>query len=458
MKILPKGYRHTEEWKRKASERMKGNKSSLGYKQTAEHVEKSSNGRMKKDLSHIDLTHDEIIDGLLLSDAHITYPDSDYANVEFQLDLTIDSEEMVDYVEKYLNNFGFTTWHKRLTRKTNYTKEPTTHKRFHTHRFPTFTKLRKRWYKGRDKIIPLDLKLTPETLAFWHMGDGSARYYSRGILKGEIILETQCFTKSEVDFLRKKLSEIGLKKSRTVFRKKQCIKPKCNNKAKKGRTVCNKHLDYDYKIIPEKDQEGYAIVMKTSKYVSRFMELVEQYMLDCFSYKVFPVYVNSKSGQIPKWEWLDPEKICLYPNCQKKTGKFHVLCNAHVKYEPKCRYVEDGGTYLKCKKRGCTQTTLKDRTVCNDHKGLDAITPSHYGPLPLWKTDPSRQQCIAKGCKGTAEKGREVCHDHRGVSPIKQNNRGHIQAWRIDSSRKKCKVSDCKNTAKIGRDVCKNHI
>jgi len=80
--------------------------------------------------------------------------------------------------------------------------------RFSTKTLSVFNEFERKWYKRdehgnhilkkgrRIKIIPSDLVLTPLTLCIWFMDDGSC-----DAKRGSLTLETQSFTKAEVEFL-----------------------------------------------------------------------------------------------------------------------------------------------------------------------------------------------------------------------------------------------------------------
>ncbi|MDP2656330.1 MAG: LAGLIDADG endonuclease [bacterium] len=64
---------------------------------------------------------------------------------------------------------------------------------------PDITEIGFHFYNGRKKVIPNDFELflTPLALAVWFMDDGS-----RDQVRGTYILNTQCFTKAEVERIR----------------------------------------------------------------------------------------------------------------------------------------------------------------------------------------------------------------------------------------------------------------
>lgn len=71
----------------------------------------------------------------------------------------------------------------------------------------------KKWYKNKIKIIPNDLVITPKTLLYWFMDDGSSyqRRKQSKIKQVYVILCTECFTKQENEFLADQLLKLGLK-------------------------------------------------------------------------------------------------------------------------------------------------------------------------------------------------------------------------------------------------------
>ncbi|MDP1712445.1 MAG: hypothetical protein Q8K86_08310 [Candidatus Nanopelagicaceae bacterium] len=65
-----------------------------------------------------------------------------------------------------------------------------------THSYPSFLKLRQKWYPNGKKIIPNDIMLTPETCYWWYLGDGSSGNSS-------LTLFTNGFQKQDVDRISK---------------------------------------------------------------------------------------------------------------------------------------------------------------------------------------------------------------------------------------------------------------
>lgn len=81
--------------------------------------------------------------------------------------------------------------------------------------FPQLVSLRKKWYKQENgktiKIIPRGLKVTPTSLLFWYLGDGSLiRRKHDSTRVPFIVLATNTFSKEDIDFLILKLEEVNL--------------------------------------------------------------------------------------------------------------------------------------------------------------------------------------------------------------------------------------------------------
>ncbi len=69
---------------------------------------------------------------------------------------------------------------------------------------------RKRWYNQETgkKIVPKDIKLTKEVLLWWYIGDGCLPKRKSALTQRQIILCTECFIESDINFLIEKLKEI----------------------------------------------------------------------------------------------------------------------------------------------------------------------------------------------------------------------------------------------------------
>lgn len=132
---------------------------------------------------------EEIINGCLLGDGHITrekgkscqftYCSSQYEHVYYVYSQL--KRMMVKECEKGPKKY------KSLDKRTNKTHIGY---RIRSQNNITFYNLRQKWYPKGIKIVPSDVKLTPITLMFWYIGDG-------GLITGErsqyIKLSTHAF-------------------------------------------------------------------------------------------------------------------------------------------------------------------------------------------------------------------------------------------------------------------------
>lgn len=250
-------FKNMVEFKRKTSERMKGKKYALGRKSTKEQIEKFSYGHMKKIIMTKGLEKDELLIGLILSDAHITKQRTAFSNSQFQLTQTIKTKQMIDHVENYLNDIGFSTNRYNQIARDNGKIKSNDSINLSTLRYVDFTNLRKLWYPKGVKIVPKTIKLTPKSLAFWFMGDGSAEYRTRNSVR--INLATNSFDLDSILHLSSELLELGIEKIRFYNDKRR-------------------------------DKNQYLIQITHSQDVIKFMKIIEPYVLDCFKYKIkFPL-------------------------------------------------------------------------------------------------------------------------------------------------------------------------
>jgi len=109
-----------------------------------------------------------------------------------------------------------------------------------------------KWYRDNVKIIPSDLIVTPKTLLYWFMDDGSS-YQRRNESKTKQVYVTLCsesFSLFENEFLIKQINKLG-------------IYPTLKN-VKWG--------------------SGYRILIKQSEY-QKFINTIEKSPVKCFEYK-----------------------------------------------------------------------------------------------------------------------------------------------------------------------------
>jgi len=198
---------------------------------------------------------DEIINGLLLSDATISK--SSKSNSRLLFVQSIKNKDFVHTVKKYLK-------HLRIRIRINeYNVKRGNIKAIHltTERSEYFTKLRKRWYSDRGKkIIPNDLILTPKTIAYWYMGDGLSQWVKKKTKQVRIELCTEGFMKRDVMKIKSLLKKIGFEN-----------------------------------LWLRKRPSGLRIAITKSNEVDKFFKMVEQYIIPSFGYKIKKPIVRSIS-------------------------------------------------------------------------------------------------------------------------------------------------------------------
>ena len=245
----------------------------------------------KKRKINRNILDDDVIIGLLLSDAHINRPYTQFQNSFFSISISSKYKTFPSYIESYLRELGISVNKKEYVRKTG-----VIHWNVKTVVDPQFSQLRKIWYPNGNKIVPRNLKLTPKIISFWFQGDGSSGYYKRGNKKVVLVLMTQGFNLNDVLFLKHQLELLDVKMNINRVKRKSV---------------------------------GYILITKVSFEVEKFMKMVEPYVLPDFMYKVKHPYVNSKSGAIQLWMTDSNRHKCEIIDCTKTAEKGKAKCHYH---------------------------------------------------------------------------------------------------------------------------------
>lgn len=263
---------------------------------------RQSNGLMKKNSFNPIMLQDEIIIGLLLSDAHLLKIKNQFQNSLFQISASTKHSEFIDFIEKYLNDLGFSTY------KKTYVRELGEVVNLNTERHPFFTELRKIWYPNEKKIVPDSIKLTSKSIAWWFMGDGNSNWYKRGNNKVRISFATDGFDMNSVINLQQMLEEYNVS---TYLR---CVIGNCKPR----------------------------LEAKKSEFVYRLMNMIKPHMLPCFYYKVKIPTLNTKTGPIPLWKRDKTRKKCSVNSCIKTAMKNKLNCHDHkaLKFLPQINNVK----------------------------------------------------------------------------------------------------------------------
>ncbi len=195
-----------------------------GLKRTCENC--LGNGHSKLDYCQQAITPAtlEWADGLVISDGsiHSNYKNSYYC-------WGVKHKEFSQYIASRLSS---------LNGSTNQTKYmwwgcTATH--------PDISKQGNRWYPNKTKIVPHDLKITPNMLLMWYLGDGSICKNS-----GTITLSTDCFSYQDHIVMVDKLSTIGVDATINSIHRSR------NNKTYYYLRVSNKKVAAFFNIIGHK--------------------------------------------------------------------------------------------------------------------------------------------------------------------------------------------------------------
>lgn len=120
---------------------------------------------------------DEILDGLLLGDAYVE------KGGRFGFNHSVKQKDYFNYKVSLLQQYGLKigTWEYANLRSVIQGRKikPTTLLIAKGTRTTKGKKLRERFYPNGVKIVPADLIVTPTTLAYWYMDDGTANLRSR---------------------------------------------------------------------------------------------------------------------------------------------------------------------------------------------------------------------------------------------------------------------------------------
>ncbi len=205
--------------------------------------------QMIKNLTVVEiLERDNMLNGLLLSDAHLRRPKNYNNNSNFMLLQTETHEELITNCEKHLNDLGFNTYkYKKFQKKYN-----TFHIGLDSSKSIIFSELRRYWYPNGIKIVPKDIQLTPKTIAYWFMGDGTSWWSINDTCT--IKFCTQGFDLNSILILQNKLKRLK--------------------------------IDSRLEKVQLQNRVSYSIVIGKSIHILRLLNLIEPYILKSFNYKI----------------------------------------------------------------------------------------------------------------------------------------------------------------------------
>lgn len=150
-----------------------------------------------------------IIIGSLLGDGYLRIMPG-RKNAFLEINQSIAAKEYVDWKFNALKNIC------NLEPKQRKGKNERIAYRFFTRQHQELTELYRKFYIGKEKIIPSDLQLNPVILSIWFMDDGSR------CTNSDFYLNTQKFSIQDQEKLIEKLNQIGLEarlnKDKNYFR------------------------------------------------------------------------------------------------------------------------------------------------------------------------------------------------------------------------------------------------
>ena len=126
-------------------------------------------------------------------------------------------DNYINYISDTLSDFGIKQSGKIIKQivkgaKGKSFKEDRATYSYNSLNYEDLLSLYRKWYPNKKKIVPKDIKLVPVTVRQWYIGDGSLIFrYNR---QSYITLATCGFIIEDVEFLVRKLNELGLKATR----------------------------------------------------------------------------------------------------------------------------------------------------------------------------------------------------------------------------------------------------
>jgi len=155
---------------------------------------------------------DEIINGLLLSDAGITKSKTKFQHSRIQMMQSEEHKQLGDALERRLEELGFSHGCYFSNHTYEWKGEPKFASRnlHYSGQHPVWTMMRTLWYPNGIKIIPKDIKITPLTLAYLMMGDGSCTKMNSRTKKYRISISTECFTLDDINSLKSDIEKLGI--------------------------------------------------------------------------------------------------------------------------------------------------------------------------------------------------------------------------------------------------------
>lgn len=154
--------------------------------------------------------HKQILEGCLLGDGSVFCP-----KITSYFELTSIHEEFANHLQEVLpfekSKVGIRDRQKTTIHGIEYNCKKSYV--FKTLRDNSLADFRKKWYPQGIKIIPKDLKLSPNTIKYWFYGDGSTSWIKYKNINRYLHMTfcTNNFTIEDCELLKSKLDDLGFK-------------------------------------------------------------------------------------------------------------------------------------------------------------------------------------------------------------------------------------------------------
>lgn len=162
----------------------------------------------------------EVVDGLLLGDGHLNRGSLIFSKSKGRT-RGYDQRQWVRAASQTLRQNGIRVKVYQRASRVREVAGRTVHShpslKLYTSVYSNFVAETARWYPQGTKAVPKDVRLTPRSLAWWFMADGSTAWWGRdkrAPIKNQVMLQlnTQAFSVSECDMLAARIhSEYGIR-------------------------------------------------------------------------------------------------------------------------------------------------------------------------------------------------------------------------------------------------------
>jgi len=210
----------------------------------------------------------EVLDGLMLGDGNLRL---DHINARFRIGKS--GEEYMDYlrhISEILQEAGVNVspGYPKVSQKLDARGNRYAYCFLTTLSSPPLTYHFWRWYMPNtytrkfNKVIPWDLKLSPISIAYWFMDDGSTSWSKGPNNRVNLTLASDSFTRFENDRLQEHLKRVGITLG-----------------------------------VQSNSIGGWHLASMNISRINEFLDIVEPYILPCYRYKVKrPWYLSSLVG------------------------------------------------------------------------------------------------------------------------------------------------------------------